>query len=64
MSTTDKQINKNILPTALASVAGDYFALLKPRVMFLVVFTALVGLLIDPGTWILVYAIPWLRPSD
>ncbi|MCY6381663.1 heme o synthase [Hoeflea prorocentri] len=28
---------------------GDYFALLKPRVMSLVVFTALVGLLIAPG---------------
>ncbi len=28
---------------------GDYFALLKPRVMSLVVFTALVGLVIAPG---------------
>ena len=28
---------------------GDYIALLKPRVMSLVVFTALVGLLIAPG---------------
>src|SRR5215470_2846125 len=28
---------------------GDYVALLKPRVMSLVVFTALVGLLIAPG---------------
>jgi protoheme IX farnesyltransferase len=28
---------------------GDYLALLKPRVMFLVVFTALVGLVIAPG---------------
>ena len=28
---------------------GDYFALLKPRVMSLVVFTALVGLLVAPG---------------
>jgi len=27
---------------------GDYFALLKPRVMSLVVFTALVGLLVSP----------------
>ena len=27
---------------------GDYFALLKPRVMSLVVFTALVGLLAAP----------------
>src|SRR5690242_17313722 len=33
------------------SVAGveDYLALLKPRVMSLVVFTALVGLLVAPG---------------
>ena len=31
-----------------ASVA-DYFALLKPRVMSLVIFTALVGLMIAPG---------------
>ena len=31
---------------------GDYLALLKPRVMSLVVFTALVGLLVAPGTCI------------
>jgi protoheme IX farnesyltransferase len=38
--------------TALVSEAsvGDYLALLKPRVMSLVVFTALVGLMIAPGT--------------
>ena len=29
--------------------AGDYFALLKPRVMSLVVFTAIIGLLLAPG---------------
>ena len=28
---------------------GDYIALMKPRVMSLVVFTALVGLLVAPG---------------
>lgn len=28
---------------------GDYLALLKPRVMFLVIFTALVGLVVAPG---------------
>ena len=33
---------------SLASV-GDYFALMKPRVMSLVVFTALVGLSVAPG---------------
>ncbi len=32
---------------------GDYVALLKPRVMSLVVFTALVGLLAAPGPCIL-----------
>jgi protoheme IX farnesyltransferase len=35
--------------------AGDYFALLKPRVMSLVIFTALVGLVAAPGT-----IHPWL----
>ena len=29
---------------------GDYFALLKPRVMSLVIFTAFVGLIAAPGT--------------
>jgi protoheme IX farnesyltransferase len=29
---------------------ADYFELMKPRVMFLVVFTALVGLVVAPGT--------------
>ena len=33
---------------SLASV-GDYVALMKPRVMSLVVFTALVGLVLAPG---------------
>lgn len=32
------------------ALAGDYFELLKPRVMSLVVFTAAVGLIIAPGT--------------
>jgi protoheme IX farnesyltransferase len=32
------------------ATAGDYFALLKPRVMSLVVFTALVGLAVAPGS--------------
>jgi protoheme IX farnesyltransferase len=31
------------------ATAGDYFALLKPRVMSLVVFTAIVGLVAAPG---------------
>src|SRR5262245_34950496 len=33
---------------SMASV-GDYVALMKPRVMSLVVFTALVGLMVAPG---------------
>lgn len=37
-----------IQPLSLAD-PGDYFALLKPRVMSLVVFTALAGLLLAPG---------------
>ena len=31
--------------------AGDYIALMKPRVMSLVIFTALVGLLVAPGNF-------------
>ena len=30
--------------------AGDYFALLKPRVMSLVLFTSLIGVIVAPGT--------------
>ncbi|MGR3570648.1 heme o synthase [Brevirhabdus sp.] len=37
-----------ILPQRGEAHFGDYFALLKPRVMSLVVFTALVGLLVAP----------------
>ncbi|HEY8564171.1 MAG TPA: heme o synthase [Beijerinckiaceae bacterium] len=38
-------------PEAISSPGevGDYFALLKPRVMFLVVFTALVGMVVTPS---------------
>jgi len=36
--------------TATSGSVGDYFALLKPRVMSLVVFTALTGLVAAPGT--------------
>ena len=32
-----------------AAIAADYFALLKPRVMALSVFTAFVGLVMAPG---------------
>ncbi len=36
-------------PTDIGGVARDYFALLKPRVMSLVVFTALVGMVHRAG---------------
>ena len=38
------------VPRDYEPVFGDYVALLKPRVMSLVVFTALVGLLVAPAT--------------
>ncbi len=44
--TTDTEKLEADLSLALP---GDYFALLKPRVMRLVVFTALVGMLLAPG---------------
>lgn len=37
-------------PASHTAEAGDFFALLKPRVMSLVVFTALVGMVAAPGT--------------
>src|SRR6266478_9580937 len=43
-----RQINRSILRGSYANV-GDYVALTKPRVMSLVVFTALVGLRVAPG---------------
>jgi protoheme IX farnesyltransferase len=43
------QVDKLGLEPSLATV-GDYIALLKPRVMSLVVFTALVGLSVAPGS--------------
>ena len=43
-------VEKDVLPIRLSeAVAGDFFALLKPRVMSLVVFTALVGMMLAPG---------------
>src|SRR5258708_9581927 len=43
------QINRSILRGSYADI-GDYVALTKPRVMSLVVFTALVGLMVAPGS--------------
>lgn len=45
ITSSNQQLSDYYLPTA-----GDYFALLKPRVMSLVIFTALIGLLVAPGT--------------
>jgi protoheme IX farnesyltransferase len=50
---TDLSAIEERAPTTLAAVSGaevaDFIALMKPRVMSLVVFTALVGLLLAPG---------------
>lgn len=43
-----EQNSENGIPLSEAR-AGDYLALLKPRVMSLVVFTGLVGLMVAPG---------------
>jgi protoheme IX farnesyltransferase len=48
------EVGLNAKPEVLAAPEGgevaEYFALMKPRVMFLVVFTALVGLVAAPGS--------------
>ena len=41
--------SKGYVATAGGARVEDYFALLKPRVMSLVVFTAIIGLLLAPG---------------
>ena len=46
---SDATANTSANAPAYEPSFGDYFALLKPRVMSLVVFTALVGLLVAPG---------------
>ena len=47
------EVGLNARPEVLATTEGgevaEYFALMKPRVMFLVVFTAFVGLVAAPG---------------
>ncbi|MBR1123236.1 protoheme IX farnesyltransferase [Bradyrhizobium lablabi] len=43
------QINRSILLRGRYASIGDYVALTKPRVMSLVVFTALVGFMVAPG---------------
>jgi heme o synthase len=44
------EINRSILLRGRYANIGDYVALTKPRVMSLVVFTALVGLMVAPGS--------------
>ena len=46
----NQTVQATIEPTMSLASASDYFALLKPRVMTLVVFTALVGAYLAPGT--------------
>ena len=43
------ETSNSAVPAISTAMPSDYFALLKPRVMRLVVFTALVGLLLAPG---------------
>jgi protoheme IX farnesyltransferase len=55
---SDANIHAADAPAAITGgqgSVGDYFALLKPRVMSLVIFTAFVGLIAAPGT-----IHPWL----
>lgn len=48
MSDVSFIIDESSAPRVPVAAPGDYFALLKPRVMSLVVFTALAGLLLAP----------------
>jgi protoheme IX farnesyltransferase len=47
---TVEAIERELGAASAGGDVSDYFALMKPRVMFLVVFTALVGLVAAPGT--------------
>src|SRR5229473_5719104 len=48
IAAADQNSETAVFAISEASV-GDYVALMKPRVMSLVVFTALVGLMVAPG---------------
>ena len=50
MSNATVQALAPVFEVATDGDVADYFALMKPRVMFLVVFTALVGLVAAPGS--------------
>ncbi len=45
ITSSNHELSEYQLPSA-----GDYFSLLKPRVMSLVIFTAFIGLLVAPGS--------------
>ena len=47
--TTDTNMSASVGAAPLDAAPADYFALLKPRVMSLVVFTGAVGLFLAPG---------------
>ena len=49
-ATFDKAIDDKAPALVVGGDIGDYFQLLKPRVMSLVIFTALVGIVVAPGT--------------
>ena len=49
MSVVDHNARSSCRPGFPRPSVADYIALLKPRVMSLVIFTALVGLVIAPG---------------
>ncbi len=55
MTTGTAHTTTSLAASGGQGTAGDYFALLKPRVMSLVIFTAVVGLFAAPGT-----IHPWL----
>lgn len=50
MTMADTTLTSSRSQAALGGSVGDYVALLKPRVMSLVVFTALVGMVAAPGS--------------
>ena len=52
MAEPEASLNGGVVPRGWAGDAavGDYFALLKPRVMSVVVFTAFTGLVVAPGS--------------
>jgi protoheme IX farnesyltransferase len=50
MSDATVRLTRDSLAETGGGTVGDFIALMKPRVMSLVVFTALVGLVVAPGT--------------